>query len=80
MSETLPLVIAGEVLGFAEGLHVLDGAVALDDGQIVLAEGIEQTGELREELGQIARGTAASVNCHDRVHSIVPIGGKIEPP
>ena len=80
MPKTLPLIIAGEVLSFTEGLHVLDGTIALDDGQIIFAEGIEQTGEFSEELGQIARGTAASVNCHNRVHSIVPIGGQIEPP
>ena len=80
MPETLPLVIAGEVLCFAEGLHVLDGAVALDDGQIVSAEGIEQAGEFREELGQIARCAATGVDCHDCVHPIVPIGGQIELP
>ncbi len=80
MPEALPLVIAGEVLGFAKGLHMLDVAVALDDGQIVFAKGIEQTGEFREKLGQIASGTATGVDCHDRVHPIVPIGGQIEPP
>ena len=76
----LPLVISRKVLDFAESLHMLDGAVALDDGQVVFAERVEQTGELREELGQIARGAAAGVDCHDRVHPIVAIGGQIELP
>ena len=38
MPEALPLVIAGEVLGFAKGLHMLDGAVALDDSQILFSK------------------------------------------
>ena len=50
MSVALPLVIAGKMFGFAEGLHLLDGAVALDDGQIVSAKGVEQAGEFCEEL------------------------------
>ena len=38
MPEALPLVIAGEVLGFAKGLHMLDVAVALDDSQIIFSK------------------------------------------
>ena len=71
----LPLVISRKVLDFAESLHMLDGAVALDDSQIVFSEGVEQAGEFREELGQITRGAATGVDCHDCVHPIVTIGG-----
>ena len=69
--EALPLVIARKTFGFAEGLHMLDDAVALYDSQIVFAEGIEQAGEFSKELGQIARGAATGVDCHDCVHPIV---------
>ena len=43
VAKAFPLVIAGETPGIREGFYVLNGAVALNNRQIVFTEGVQQS-------------------------------------
>ncbi len=58
----LPFVICRSLCATIELLHLLDFCIALDDGQLVGTEGVQEAVQFREEASKEAPRTAAGID------------------